>query len=101
MGVPYNKKGLAHVYIIVNARKIIAILIVTLCVNVLWATHLSMPSANGLEAPADTAKPKKKTRFSVKKTAPQDTKDLKQKTADLKDPDNLQTTVTYDEKDNT
>ncbi len=100
-GVRYNKNGLAHVYIIVNARKIIAILLVTLSVNLLWATHSYMPSPGGLEAPADTTKPKKKARFSVKKTAPQDTKDLKQKTADLKDPDNLQTTVTYDEKDDT
>ena len=43
-GVRYNKTGLAHVYIIVNARKIIAILLVTLSVNLLWATHSYMPS---------------------------------------------------------
>ena len=42
-----------------------------------------------------------KPRYSVRKTGTQDTKDLKKKTADLKDPDNLKTEVIYDEKDDT
>ena len=50
--------------------------------------------------PADTAQ-QKKTRYSVRKTSAKEQDDLKHKSTDLKDPDNLQTTVTYDEKDNT
>ena len=47
-------------------------------------------------APAepDTLKP----RFSVKRTAPQDEDDLKQRSMDLRDPDNLTTDTVYDPK---
>ena len=51
-------------------------------------------------APADTVQ-KRKPRFSVRKTGTENQNDLKNKTADLKEPDNLKTEVIYDEKDNT
>ncbi|MBR6129884.1 MAG: cell surface protein SprA [Bacteroidaceae bacterium] len=54
----------------------------------------------GLSAPADTITDGK-PRYSVRRTGTEDTKDLRKKTADLKDPDNLKTEVIYDEKDNT
>ena len=37
----------------------------------------------------------------MRKTTAQNTDDLEQKTADLKDPDNLKTEVVYDEKNDT
>ena len=52
------------------------------------------------EAPADTVK-KKGPKYSVRKTDPETTEDLKTKTADLRNPDNIQTEVSYDEKDDT
>ncbi|MBP5630532.1 MAG: cell surface protein SprA, partial [Bacteroidaceae bacterium] len=58
-----------------------------------------MPEASEQAAPADTVSDK--PRYSVRRTGTQDTKDLKKKTADLKEPDNLKTEVIYDEKDNT
>ena len=85
-----------------SARKIILALVVLLAINMLAAMgmvsgHSSM--ANG-QAPADTVSDGK-PRYSVRRTGTEDTKDLKKKTADLKDPDNLKTEVIYDEKDNT
>lgn len=62
-----------------------------------WATVTGMESA---DMPADTTK-NDKPRYSVRKTGVKDKKDLKGKTTDLRDPDNLKTTVTYDEKSNT
>ncbi|MBR5776220.1 MAG: cell surface protein SprA, partial [Bacteroidaceae bacterium] len=44
---------------------------------------------------------RRKPRYSVRRTGTSDTDDLRKKTADLRDPDNLKTEVTYDEKDNT
>ena len=101
-------------------KRIIAIAIVAAGLNVLAATVVSSHSAVtpsqtqaqtvGAEpgssepaatpAPADTTK-QKKAKYSVRKTDRQSTKDLDTKTADLQDPDNLQTEVSYDEKDNT
>ena len=52
------------------------------------------------QAPADTIQ-KRKPRFSVRKTGAENQDNLKTKTADLKEPDNLKTDVIYDEKDNT
>ena len=50
------------------------------------------------QQPADTTK-HRKPRYSVKKTAPEhNEKDLKQGTADLKDPENIVQQVEYDEK---
>ena len=44
---------------------------------------------------------RRKPRYSVRRTGATEQKDLRKKTADLRDPDNLKTEVTYDEKDNT
>ena len=44
---------------------------------------------------------KQKPRYPVRRTTTEDTKDVRHRSSDLKDPDNLQTEVTYDEKDNT
>ena len=87
-----------------SARKIIFALAVTV--------PLLLPRGGETEAstlsegvdvsvPADTVTEKGKPRFSVRKTGTEDTKSLRKKTADLKDPDNLKTEVIYDEKDNT
>ena len=69
--------------------------------NALAATVVS----NGIvstptEAPADTTS-QKKPKYTVRKTDKETTEDLKQKTADLRDPDNVQTEVSYDEKNDT
>lgn len=59
-----------------------------------------LPSSAPKEAPNDTI-PKKKSRFKTKKTVAEDVKDVTKKSGDLEDPENIQTTVTYDEKDDT
>lgn len=61
----------------------------------------SLPGNSGSEAPADTAKSEKKVRYSVRKTGTDSEDDLKKKSADLKEPENLKTEVTYDEETNT
>ena len=84
-----------------SARKIILALCVLASINVLLAmSHSYILEASEQAAPADTVSDGK-PRYSVRKTGTQDTKDLKKKTADLKEPDNLKTEVIYDEKDNT
>ena len=82
-----------------SARKFTIAILCTLAGPFLLATSPSPLRFEG-EAPADTIT-EKKPRYSVRKTTAQDTKDLEQKTADLKDPDNLKTEVSYDEKDGT
>lgn len=82
-----------------SARKFTIAILCTLAGPLLLATSPSPLRFEG-EAPADTIT-EKKPRYSVRKTTAQDTKDLEQKTADLKDPDNLKTEVSYDEKDGT
>ena len=85
-----------------SARKVILVLAVLAAINMLAAMGMvngQSSMVNG-QAPADTISDGK-PRYSVRKTGTQDTKDLKKKTADLKDPDNLKTEVIYDEKDNT
>lgn len=52
------------------------------------------------EVPADTVQ-KKKPRYSVRKTDIESTEDIKKKGADLRNPDNIQTEVSYDENDDT
>ena len=52
------------------------------------------------EAPKDTVS-KRKPRYSVKRTTTETEKDAKKKAADLRDPDNVQTEVSYNEEDNT
>ena len=51
-------------------------------------------------APKDTTE-KRKPRYSVRRTTVETADDTRQRTADLRDPDNLQTEVSYDEKTNT
>ena len=52
------------------------------------------------EAPKDTTE-RKKPRYTVRRTTVEEERDTKTKSADLRNPDNLQTEVTYDEKTNT
>ena len=52
------------------------------------------------QTPADSVQ-SRKPRYSVRKTGAENQDNLKTKTADLKEPDNLKTDVIYDEKDNT
>ena len=82
-----------------SARKFIIALSCLLAGPFLLATSPS-PISKVADAPADTVK-QKKPRYSVRKTTAQNTDDLEQKTADLKDPDNLKTEVVYDEKNDT
>ncbi len=58
-------------------------------------------ASSAYEAPADTAKQKRTPKYSVRKTDVESTEDLKTKTADLRNPDNIKTEVSYDEKDDT
>ena len=51
-------------------------------------------------APKDTTT-KKKPRYPVRKTTTETQEDAQPKAIDLRDPDNLQTEVSYNEKDNT
>ena len=87
-----------------SARKVISISVVLLALNMLAAMPSMVngqnPEAHEQPAPEDTISDGK-PRYSVRKTGAQDTKSLRKKTADLKDPDNLKTEVIYDEKDNT
>ncbi|MBQ0019006.1 MAG: hypothetical protein KBT39_00610, partial [Bacteroidales bacterium] len=82
-------------------KRLIGILMIVAGLNALAATVVS----NGIvstptEAPADTTS-QKKPKYTVRKTDKETTEDLKQKTADLRDPDNVQTEVSYDEKNDT
>ena len=52
------------------------------------------------QTPADSIQ-RRKPRYSVRKTGAENQENLKTKTADLGEPDNLKTDVVYDEKDNT
>ena len=52
------------------------------------------------EEPADTVTTQK-PKYSVRRTNVETTKDLKKKTADLRDPSNVKTEVSYDEKSDT
>ena len=87
-----------------SARKVIFVLAILLAsINILMAARVMVNGQSLManeQAQADTV-PDGKPRYSVRKTGTEDTKDLKKKTADLKDPDNLKTEVIYDEKDNT
>ena len=44
---------------------------------------------------------KRKPKFSVRRTTTETTDDVRHRSSDLKDPDNLKTDVTYDEKNGT
>lgn len=52
------------------------------------------------EEPDDTTK-KKKPRYSVRRTSTETTEDVRHRSSDLENPDNLKTEVTYDEKSGT
>ena len=89
-----------------SARKLFALFLIAFSIHVLAAMHLASPLN---EMPATVLSPgtakqdtttRRKPRYSVRRTGTSDTDDLKKKTADLRDPDNLKTEVTYDEKDN-
>ena len=85
-----------------STRKIRSILLVFAGLNILATTkgfHV-LPATGDGEAPADSVG-KGKARYSVRKTGTAADEDMKRKTADLKDPDNIKTEVTYDEKDGT
>ena len=84
-------------------RRTIAILMIVAGLNALAATVVSY-SSKGSEsesiAPADTAEAKK-PKYTVRRTGAETTEDLKNKTADLRDPSNIQTEVSYDDKTDT
>jgi len=96
-----------RVIYIVSARKAISVFLLLVSLQILASFHADVPVLTETEtesAPDDTTKKEKKTRrarFGVSKTIPENQDDLKKRTADMQDPDNLQTTVTYDEKDDT
>ncbi len=95
-----------------SARKIFALFLIAFSIHVLAAMHLASPLN---EMPTTVLSPgtaqqdtiakdtttRRKPRYSVRRTGTSGTDDLRKKTADLRDPDNLKTEVTYDEKDNT
>ena len=88
-----------------SARKFIILFLAAAGIEVLTAGNAMAPALPAEETPpteatADTAK-QKRPRFSVRRTAVQDQKDLKDHPADLRNPDNVTTTVTYDERDDT
>ena len=66
----------------------------------LWGSAIGSAAERGMAAPADTVN-SDKPRYSVRKTGAEDAKSVRKKSADLRDPDNLNTEVIYDEKDNT
>ncbi|MCD8303382.1 MAG: cell surface protein SprA [Prevotellaceae bacterium] len=67
---------------------------------VAFSGSMGMPSETGEQAPKDTASTqRRKSRYAVKKTTAQQQEDLEPKTADLRDPRNMQTEVDYDERD--
>ncbi len=104
-------------------RRTIAILLTVAGLNALAASVVSYSSHGGMaeapveaevpiqspveaaakvpsEAPADTAKTTK-PKYTVRRTNAETTEDLKTKTADLRDPSNIQTEVSYDDKTDT
>ena len=85
---------------------LLAMVISTMAIGTSYAHPLilnpSLLILNSIEAPApkDTVT-KKRPRYSVRKTTVETEKDAQTKTSDLRNPDNLQTEVSYDEKTNT
>ena len=58
-------------------------------------------SQNVVSSAAQTDTTGTKARFGVAKTSPDNEDDMRKKTADLEDPENLVTTTLYDDKTNT
>ena len=85
-------------------NRIITALLIAAGLNALAATMASHPfhthPTSPAEAPADTTSGKR-PKYSVRRTDKERTEDLKKKTADLRDPDNVQTEVSYDDKTDT
>ncbi len=92
-----------NVILSVNARKILSVISVLVSLNMLATMNAFglFPTSFGGGVGADSTDNKKKPLFSVRKTGTESKKDLKKKTADLKDPDNLKTETVYDENDDT
>ncbi len=71
-------------------------------INVMAFTGISgMPSTVTGTAPQDTAQNRRKPRYPVKQTTAENENDVEKKSADLRDPRNLSTEVSYDETDDT
>ncbi len=80
-----------------HVRKIIYLLLMAVSVSTLAAKGSSVPLPSPSLQMISPAKPDSiKPRFSVKRTAPQDENDLKRRSLDLKDPENLETDTVYD-----
>ncbi len=63
-------------------------------------SHAYAQESTRKSEPADTIK-NKKPRYSVRKTSTETTEDVRHRSTDLQDPENLKSEVTYDEKSNT
>lgn len=91
-------------------KRIITVLFIAVGLNALAATLVfhrtaliqtnSHATTTQEVAPADTTT-RKRPKYSVRRTNKENTDDLKNKTADLRDPDNIQTEVSYDDKTDT
>ncbi|MCF0197114.1 MAG: hypothetical protein HUK03_07810, partial [Bacteroidaceae bacterium] len=87
-----------------TARKIFAIS--ATLVGIIWTMAAEPTPSPRWEkasepAPADTVKDKDKPRYSVRRTGVDTHDDLTDKAIDLRNPDNLQTDVNYDEGSDT
>ncbi|MBQ0049235.1 MAG: cell surface protein SprA [Bacteroidales bacterium] len=72
-----------------------------LVLNALVASSVSAPHGQSTKiSPADTVK-SQRPKYSVRRTSAETTDDIKQRSSDLRDPANVTTEVSYNEKDNT
>ncbi len=76
------------------ARKFVYLLLLTATLTA-TAGRSSAPLHERQSEDADSTR---RARYSVRRTAPRDETDLKKRTADLRDPENLTTETTYDER---
>ena len=92
-------------------KRTITIGLIVAGLNALAASAVSLGSAESMvattgeaksqtEVPADTATTKK-PKYTVRRTNAETTKDIETKTADLRDPSNVKTEVSYDDKTDT
>lgn len=83
-------------------KKCIYAILLTVSVNALAGMGEIPLLPSSQSRPVSPAEPDSiRPRFSVKPTAPTDRDDLQRRSADLRDPDNLQTDTVYDPKTNT
>ena len=73
---------------------------IAIATTVMAAHAPALGGGQGEAVPKDTAT-QKKPRYTVRRTAVETEKDAKKRAIDLQDPENLQTEVSYDEKENT